>query len=74
MLNSLLERSKQEFVPSIVLADLYFVLGENNQGFDWLEFLLSIPSEMSISLLRLDPAWAPLRDNPRFKRLLEEGK
>ena len=74
VLNSLLERSKQEFVPSIVLADLYFVLGENNQGFDWLEFLLSIPSEMSISLLRLDPAWAPLRDNPRFKRLLEEGK
>ncbi len=36
-----------------------------------IESLLSIPSELSIDLLRLDPAWALLRDYPRFKRLLE---
>ncbi len=38
---------------------------------DQLEFLLSRPGVLSVSLLRLDPTWDPLRDHPRFQRLLE---
>jgi len=55
------------------LARIYVMVGEHDAAIDQLEFLLSIPGELSIPLLRLEPAWAPLRDHPRFKRLLEGG-
>ena len=32
------------------------------------------PSKISVPLLRLDPAWAPLRDHPRFQKLIESDK
>ena len=35
-----------------------------------IEFVLSIPSELSPWTLRLDPAWDPLRGNPRFEALV----
>jgi len=53
------------------LARIYVMVGEFDAAIDQLEFLLSIPSSLSIPLLRLDPAWNPLRDHPRFKKLLE---
>ena len=56
------------------LARIYVMVGEHDAAIDQLEFLLSVPGEMSIPLLRLDPAWAPLRDHPRFKKLIEAGK
>jgi hypothetical protein len=34
--------------------------------------LLSIPSEISPAWLRIDPGWDPLRDHPRFKKLVEK--
>jgi serine/threonine protein kinase/tetratricopeptide (TPR) repeat protein len=55
------------------LAKIYVMVGEFDAAIDQLEFLLSHPGPTSIPLLRLDPAWGPLRDQPRFKRLLEEG-
>jgi serine/threonine protein kinase/tetratricopeptide (TPR) repeat protein len=56
------------------LAEIYVMVGEFDVAIDQLEFLLSVPGEMSIPLLRLDPAWDPLRDHPRFERLLEGKK
>jgi len=56
------------------LAKIYVMVGEFDAAIDQLEFLLSRPAWMSISLLRLDPAWDPLRDHPRFKKLLEADK
>jgi len=56
------------------LARIYVKVGEYDAAIDQLELLLSIPCEISIPLLKLDPAWDPLRDNPRFKRLLKAGK
>jgi len=56
------------------LARIYVVVGEFDAAIDQLEFLLSRPGEMSIPLLRLDPAWYPLRDHPRFKKLVEPDK
>ncbi len=55
------------------LARIYLMVGEFDAAIEKLEFLLSIPSELSIPLLRLDPAWDPLRDHPRFKKLIEAG-
>jgi len=56
------------------LAHIYVMVGEYDAAISQLEFLLSIPSEISIPLLKLDPAWDPLRDNPRFQKMLKRGK
>jgi tetratricopeptide (TPR) repeat protein len=72
----LLPVSKDAMIgPSRVedLANIYVMVGEFDAAIDQLEVLLSIPADISIDLLRLDPAWDPLRDHLRFKRLLEEG-
>ncbi len=53
------------------LARIYVMVGEFDLAINQIESLLSIPGELSISLLRLDPAWAPLRDHPRFEKLLK---
>ena len=53
------------------LARIYVMVGEFDSAIKQIEILLSQPSELSIPLLRLDPAWAPLGDHPRFKKLLE---
>ncbi|HET6555344.1 MAG TPA: winged helix-turn-helix domain-containing protein [Dyella sp.] len=53
-------------------AQLYVRVGEPEQAVALLERVMSMPSGgfMSTTLLRLDPIWDPLRDNPRFKALL----
>jgi len=52
------------------LAEIYVLAGEYEAALDQLEYLLSIPSPLSIPLLRVDPLYAPLRGNPRFQRLV----
>jgi serine/threonine protein kinase/tetratricopeptide (TPR) repeat protein len=53
------------------LAEIYTIVGEYEAAIDQLEILFSVPSLISVHALRLDPIWDPLRDNPRFQRLLE---
>jgi hypothetical protein len=53
-------------------ALIYIRAGAHDQALDQLEILLSIPSQTSRALLRLDPAWDPLRVDPRFKKLVGE--
>jgi tetratricopeptide (TPR) repeat protein len=53
------------------LARIYVMVGEYDAAIDQLDFLLSRPGELSIPLLQLDPTWNPLRDHPRFQKLLE---
>jgi len=57
---------------SIELAKIYTRVGEVDKALGLIEELLSIPSELSVGELRLDPVWDPLRDNPRFQALLEK--
>jgi len=52
------------------LARIYVMVGDFDLAVNQIEFLLSIPSELSIPLLRLDPAWNPLRRHARFKKLI----
>ena len=56
------------------LARIYVMVGDYDGAIDQLTFLLEKPSLISIHFLRLDPAWDPLRDHPRFKKLIESGK
>lgn len=58
----------------INLAKIYAVVGEFGDAIDQLEHMLSIPlgNNFSVHFLRLDPIWDPLRQNPRFRRLVEK--
>ena len=56
------------------LARIYVMVGDFDLAIDQLEHLFKIPSELSIPLLQLDPTWDPLRDQPRFKKLLESDE
>ena len=56
------------------LARIYVMVGDFDAAIEKLEFLLSVPGEISIPLLRLDPVWYPLRNHPRFKKLVERRK
>ncbi|MCP4263380.1 MAG: protein kinase, partial [Planctomycetes bacterium] len=56
------------------LAKIYVMVGEFDEAIDRLEFLLSRPGRLSIPLLQLDPVWNPLRNHPRFKKLIDSDK
>jgi non-specific serine/threonine protein kinase len=56
------------------LARIYVMVGEYDAAIDRLEYLLDIPGMMSIPLLRLDPAWDPLRNHPRFEKLIDSDR
>ena len=56
------------------LALIYTMVGEYDKAIDHIEDLLSRSGPLSRDLLRLDPAWDPLRDHPRFKKLLESSE
>jgi serine/threonine protein kinase/Flp pilus assembly protein TadD len=53
------------------LAWVYVMVGEYDKALDKIEYLLSIPGELSIPLLKIDPIWAPLQSLPRFQKLLK---
>jgi tetratricopeptide (TPR) repeat protein len=54
------------------LAYIHVMVGEYDASIDQIEYLLSIPSFITVPLLRLHPDWDPLRDHPRFEALLEK--
>jgi serine/threonine-protein kinase len=53
------------------MARIYTMVGEYQLALDQLDQLLSMPSLMSVHLLRKDPIWEPLRDLPDFQNLME---
>ncbi len=54
------------------LADIYVTVGEYDSALEQIEYLLSIPTMVSVELLKLHPAMDPLRDHPEFRRLQEQ--
>ena len=59
------------------VAQLFVRLGENDQALDTLRQLLAVPSSgvaISPALLKLDPVWDPLRNDPRFQKLIADGE
>ncbi len=51
------------------LALIYVMLGENERSLNLIEELLKNPSDISVKLLLLDPAWKPLWNMEKFKSL-----
>jgi Flp pilus assembly protein TadD len=71
VLNNLLERSKQEYVPSSVFVNLYFALEENNQGFEWLEKAYK-ERDPQLTWLGVNPFYDSVRSDPRFTAMLKK--
>ena len=57
---------------TIALAQIYALTGESDEALRLLDHLLSIPNGLVIPILKLDPAWDPLRKDPRFQALIEK--
>lgn len=53
-----------------VAAWVFTVAGEEERAIDMLEQCLQVEANVSVPLLRVDPTWDPLRDNPRFQALV----
>ncbi|HTX19316.1 MAG TPA: protein kinase [Bacteroidota bacterium] len=52
------------------LAMIYATTGEQDAAVDALRRLLSIPCELSPTMIKLDPRWTPLRENKRFQEVI----
>jgi serine/threonine-protein kinase len=53
------------------LARIYILTGKPEKALDRLESLLRMPYDLSPGWLRIDPTFDPLREHPRFKKLVE---
>lgn len=71
VLNELTERRKEAYVQPSHIATLYFVLGKENQGFEWLEKAYE-GRDSGLTYLKTDPVFDSVRSDPRFKALLEK--
>jgi hypothetical protein len=50
---------------------VYILTGDHEKALDGLEELLRIPYYLSPGWLRIDPTFDPLREHPRFRKLVE---
>jgi TolB-like protein/Flp pilus assembly protein TadD len=53
------------------LALIYVMVGKYDDAVKQIKYLLSNPGFLSTKILELDPRWAPLRNQPEFKKLLQ---
>jgi TolB-like protein/Tfp pilus assembly protein PilF len=54
------------------LAMIYAWVGDANSALDQLEFVARIPSGLTYGALKYDPAWDPVRNDPRFTAVLTQ--
>jgi tetratricopeptide (TPR) repeat protein len=54
------------------LAQIYAWTGESDEALRLLDHLLVAPSGLTIPMLKLAPAWDPLRKDPRFQALIDK--
>ena len=60
--------------PDVVLdlTWIYTMVSEQDKALKQLDYLLSIPSRISIPLIKIDPRWDSLRSNPKYQSLLKK--
>jgi len=68
-IEKLREKSKHDYVRPVDLAYLYAGLGEKDQAFSYLEKAYQ-DRDFMLNLLQIEPAFDPLRSDPRFQELL----
>jgi serine/threonine-protein kinase len=71
----MLPESKDAFGgPEItaVAAEIYAILGETDKAVATLDAMLSKPGPVTVSSLKMNPIWDPIRSDPRFQALIEK--
>ena len=71
ILNDLLERSKQIYVPPSLLALISIVLDKKDDAFEWLEKAHE-ERDWMLSLLKIDFAYEDVYSDPRYLALLKK--
>jgi hypothetical protein len=69
-LRALLVTSQARYVPPYSLALVYQGLGNRNEALKWLEKAYA-ERDVHMVFLLMDSQWDALRNNPRFKHLIE---
>jgi tetratricopeptide (TPR) repeat protein len=72
VLNNLLERSKQQYVPPMIIGRFYLNMGEIDQAFDWLKRALEERDPVLLWLGLVSKRLASLRSDPRFIEVMEK--
>ncbi len=54
------------------LAQIYAWTGESDEAFRLLDHLFAIPTNLTVPMFKLDPAWDPLRKDPRYQTLIDK--
>ena len=65
----LIERSRTAYLPPSYVARIYAGLGERDKAIAWLEKAYGV-RDGHLALVGVEPAFDPLRDDPRFIALL----
>jgi hypothetical protein len=71
----LLPESEDAFAgpqATAALAEIYAWVGERDEAFHLLDHLLTVANGLTVPTLKLDPAWDPLRNDPRFQALIDK--
>jgi tetratricopeptide (TPR) repeat protein len=69
--NDLIEKSKKGHDVSYFIANLYFTLGDNDQGFEWLNKAYE-ERDPELWYLKVNPSLDEVRFDSRFKALLKK--
>jgi hypothetical protein len=54
------------------LAEIYARVGERDRALAVLQKLVAVPNAINYGPLKLEPAWDPLRRDPRFNQSLAQ--
>ena len=52
------------------VAEVHALIGDTGRAIEILDGLMNRPSQLTVQTLKLNPAWDPLRNDPRFQALL----
>ena len=58
--------------PIEELALIYVMTCNYDKALAQIDYLLSIPGFFSTKILEIDPSWAPLKNRPEYKKIIEK--
>jgi TolB-like protein len=71
ILGNTIEESRETYVHPSRFAKVYFVIGDNDQGFKWLERGYEKHDNL-LCYIKISPEFDSVRSDPRFKALLKK--
>ncbi|MDP9253795.1 MAG: tetratricopeptide repeat protein, partial [Verrucomicrobiota bacterium] len=58
---------------TVALAQIYALTGENDRALQLLEHSINTPNGITVPILKLDPVWDSLRNDPHFQALIDKN-